>query len=88
VIAALVTEVTAAVVMVKVAVLAPAATITVLGTVTDAEPLDRLITVPPAGATPVRVTVPVELVPPTTLFEASVTFDGLAEATVRAWLRV
>jgi len=57
----------AVVVAVKVAVVAPAATVTVAGTVTAALLELRVTTVPPVGAAPVIVTVPVELVPPATL---------------------
>jgi len=51
---------------VKVAVVAPAATVTVEGTVADVELLCRVTARPPVGAGPVNVTVPVLLVPPAT----------------------
>jgi len=51
---------------VKVAVLAPAATVTVAGTVAAELEDVRLITWPPVGAAVFSVTVPVELVPPIT----------------------
>jgi hypothetical protein len=55
------------VVIVKVALVAPAATVTLAGTTAAAVLLlDKVTTAPPAGALPVRVTVPVELFPPTT----------------------
>jgi len=50
----------------KVAVVAPAATVTELGTVALVALDFRLTTTPPVGAAPVRVTVPVEDAPPTT----------------------
>ena len=57
---------TAVVVTVNVAVVAPAATVTDEGTVADALSDRRATEVPPVGAGPVRVTVPVEGLPPTT----------------------
>lgn len=45
----------------------PEATVTEEGTVADVLPLERLTTVPPDAAGPSRVTVPVELFPPTTV---------------------
>ena len=52
----------------NVAVVLPEATKTELGTVaTDVVPEDRLTVIPPAGAAAERVTVPVELVPTTTV---------------------
>ncbi len=63
---AVVDAVTVVVVMVKVAVVAPAGTTTLVGTVADAL-LEASVTVtPPVGAGPLRVRVPVELVPPVT----------------------
>ena len=56
------------VVTVKLALVAPAGMVTLAGTL--AEPgswLDRLTTVPPVGAAPGRLTVPVEGLPPVTL---------------------
>jgi len=55
------------VVAVNVAVVAPAATTTDPGTVTAALFELRVTVVPPVGAGPLMVTVPVELVPPATL---------------------
>ena len=53
---------------VKVAVVFPAETETLDGTVaTDVLLLERVTTAPPEGAAAVRVTVPVELFPPLTL---------------------
>jgi len=52
---------------VKVAVVAFAATVTLAGTCAAAVLLlDRVTAAPPAGAGPLRVTVPVELTPPMT----------------------
>ena len=59
--------VTGLVVTVKVAVVAPAATVTLVGTVAAAESSERDTAAPPAGAAALKVTVPVEEVPPTTL---------------------
>jgi hypothetical protein len=55
------------VVMVNVAVELPAGTVTEVPTVAEAELLDRVTLMPPVGAAPVKVTVPVEDVPPVTL---------------------
>lgn len=57
---------TPVVVIVKVAVVEPAATRTVAGSVADVLFDERLTESPPVGALPLRVTVPVEEVPPTT----------------------
>src|SRR5262249_58903609 len=55
------------------ALAAPAATVTLAGTLAAAPPLASVATAPPAGAAAVRVTVPLEGLPPTTLvgFKAS-----------------
>lgn len=66
VITELVFAVTAMVVTVNVAVLAPAATVTEAGTLALVMLDLSATTSPPVGATPFRVTVPVEGVPPTT----------------------
>ena len=72
--------VTAVVFTVNVALLAPAATITVAGTVAaDVLLLERETTAPPVGAGPLSVTVPVEGDPPVTLVGFSV-----SEERVRA----
>jgi len=73
----IVTEVEAAtafVVMIKVAVVAPAATVTLAGVVAAAVLLEESVTsTPPPGAGPVRVTVPVDEAGPTTLVGFTVT---------------
>jgi hypothetical protein len=64
---------TGKVVIAKVALLAPAATVTAEGTIaTSVLSLDSEMTAPPLGAGPESVTVPVEPLPPTTV-------EGLAE---------
>jgi len=58
---------------VKVALVLPLATVTLAGTLaTKLLLLDKETTVPPPGAGAVRVTVPVEILPPTTLVGLSV----------------
>jgi len=52
--------------MVKRALVAPAGTVTVLGTLARLELLRNCTTTPPAGAGPLRVTVPVAVLPPQT----------------------
>src|SRR5256885_16411454 len=59
--------VTALVVTVNVALLAPAATVTLAGTVAVDVLLLRVTAAPPVGAGPLSVTVPVEGDPPVTL---------------------
>lgn len=66
VIAAVVSAATGVVAMLKLALVAPAATVTVAGTVAFGLLEARLITVPPAGAAFAILTVPVEPTPPTT----------------------
>jgi hypothetical protein len=60
-------ELTDEVVIVNVAEVAPAATVTLAGTVAEALLLASETTTPPLGAALVRVTVPVDDVPPVTL---------------------
>ena len=67
---------TAVVVTVNVAVDAPAATVTLAGTVADALLLERLTTIPPVGAGEPSVIVPVAFVPPLTAV-------GFTETAVR-----
>jgi hypothetical protein len=69
--------VTVVVVTVKVAVVAPAGTVTLAGSDAAALLSDNVTTVPAEGAGPVKVTVPVEEVPPVTL-------EGLSVREVRA----
>ena len=68
--AEIVTGVTAAttlVLTVKVAPVAPAETVTLAGTLAAALLLESATCAPPAGAAPLKVTVPVEEFPPVTL---------------------
>ena len=67
VIVAVVIEETDVVVTVKLALVDPLATVTLLGTLALELLLLKLTTVPPEGAAELRVTVPVELLPPVTL---------------------
>ena len=67
---------TAAVVAVNVAVLAPAATVTEAGTDTTGADAVNVTTVPPEGAGPLRVTVPVAEAPPATEAGENVTLRG------------
>ena len=79
---------TAVVVTVKVAVVAPAATVTLTGTVAAALLLDRVTASPPVGAALPKVTVPVDEVPPVTEVGFSVTDDTAEELTVRVKVAV
>src|SRR5437016_2283817 len=63
------------------ALLAPAGTVTLAGTVaTDVLLLDRVTTAPPLGAAPLSVTRPVDGTPPLTVVGVSVTEDKVREA--------
>jgi hypothetical protein len=62
--------------IVKPALVCPAATVTLAGTVAAALLLDNVTTVPPLGAAAVRVTVPVELAPAVTVLGFSVSAEG------------
>jgi hypothetical protein len=84
VIVAVLDTLTDVVVTVKVALLAPAATVTLAGTVAAAVLLESETTAPPEGAALVNVTVPVDELPPTTLVGFTDTEDRLATAGA-AW---
>ena len=72
--------VTALVLTVNVALLAPAATVTLAGTVAvDVLLLERETVAPPAGAGPLSVTVPVEGDPPVTLIGFSAIEESVGE---------
>jgi hypothetical protein len=77
------------VLMVKLALVAPAATVTLTGTVaTAAFPLESETTAPPLGAPLLSVTVPCEALPPTTEFGFTLTADKLAATGAAcAWKR-
>ena len=71
-------------VMVKVAVLAPAATRTLAGTVAAAVLLlERVTVAPPVGAGPVSVTVPVDVLPPVSFVGLRARVDNAGGFTVR-----
>ena len=77
-------DATAEVVIVKVAVVAPGATVTFAGNCAAAVLLlVRVTTAPLDGAGPVKVTVPVEEVPPITEVGLSVTEVSVAAVTVK-----
>ena len=74
---------TAVVATVKVAVVPPAATITLVGTVaTVGRLLVKLTPMPPVGAGPLRVTVPVDAFPPATLAGFTPTEDSVTGTDV------
>jgi hypothetical protein len=83
VIVAVVVVPTATVPTVNVAVSAPPGTVTLLGTVAAAWSLDRVTTAPPAGAGLLRVTVPVEGLPPTNAAGLSDTDESVGGLIVR-----
>ncbi len=66
----------------KVAVVLPAATTTEEGTVAAALLLDSVTVVPPVGAALVRVTVPVDTLPRTTLAGLSETAESVGTVIV------
>src|SRR6266478_3322047 len=72
--------VTALVLTVNVALLAPAATVTLAGTVAVDVLLERETAAPPLGAGPLSVTVPVEGDPPVTLVGFSVSEERVGRA--------
>src|SRR5437867_9781758 len=76
-------EPTGVVLTVKVALVLPAGTVTLAGTV--AAPvllLDKLTTAPPLGAGPLSVTVPVEELPPVTLVGLRLSDESVGGAGV------
>lgn len=74
---------TAVVLMLKMAVVAPAATVTVDCTVAFVLFEERLIPTPPVAAGPDKVTVPVALLPPTTDAGEMVTLRRVGASIVR-----
>ena len=75
----------AVVLTLKVAVVEPAATVTLAGTVAAAALLlDRVTSVPPLGAAFVNVTVAVEGLPPVTVAGFNVSPDAAAEVEMSA----
>ena len=76
-------DVTAEVLIVNVAVVLPAATVTLDGTfVAVVLLLDSVTTAPAPGAGPVRVTVPVDVFPPRTELGLRATEDNASGVTV------
>jgi hypothetical protein len=74
---------TGVVVIVNVALVEPAGTVTLAGTVAAALPEVRLTDIPPVGAGPVKVTVPVDDVPPMTAVGFKLTPDTIGALTVK-----
>ena len=82
-------DATPLVLIVNVARVNPAAIVTFVGTcATELLLLCKVMTAPPAGAAPFKVTVPVELFPPTTDVGLLVTEERVAALTVRVVLLV
>jgi len=77
---------TALVVTLKVAPVAPAATVTVDPTWADGSLLESATTAPPVGAAPLSVTVPVELFPPVTLVGLKVNEDRVTGPPLVAYV--
>ena len=73
---------TALVVTANVTELAPAPIVTVFGTVTTALLLDSATTKPPGSAFPLRVTVPIEVLPPVTLLGLTATDESVGRVMV------
>lgn len=71
------------VVIVNVALLSPAGTVTVPGTVASAEPEDSATTEPPVGALPLSLTVPVVESPPSIGLVANSTSEAIGGSMVR-----
>ncbi len=77
-------EVTLFVVMPNLTVVMPAGTVAFLGTVaTEERLLESATVVPPVGAGPSSVTVPVDELPPCTLIGLRVKDDGVGSLTVK-----
>ena len=72
--------VTALVLTVKVALLAPARTVTLEGTLAATLLLESITCAPPVGAGPLSVTVPVDCTPPVTLVGFSVSEESVGRA--------
>ena len=82
-------EVTAAVVIANVAVVSPAATVTDAGTwATAVRLLVSVTTIPPSGAGPFNVTVPVDGFPPCTLVGFKVRVEAMGAVTVKVAFRL
>ncbi len=75
-------EPTSEVLIGKVALVEPAGTVTVGGTVTEVSWADNDTTAPPVGAGPLRVTVPVVLLPPTTVLGLRVSAEAVTSVLV------
>lgn len=71
----------------KVPLVLPAATVNEFGSVADVALLERETVIPPVGAAPVRVTVPVAAVPPATLVGLTET-DEIDKVTAGVIVRV
>jgi hypothetical protein len=78
-----VAELTPLVVTVNVALVAPAATVTLTGVVAEVLSSERVTTAPPVGAGPLKVAVPVVLLPPVTLVGLKVTVESTGGIIVR-----
>jgi hypothetical protein len=76
-------DATPLVVIVKVVLVDPADIVTLGGTCAAVSLLCKVTTAPPAGAAPFKVTIPVELLPPTTEAGFLVSEDRVAALTVR-----
>jgi hypothetical protein len=72
----------------NVAVVCPAATVTLAGTVADVLLLPSVTTAPPVGATALNVTVPVEPAPPVTLVGFNDTEEIVTEFTTGFTVKV
>ena len=82
-------DTTALVVTLKVALVAPADTVTLVGTAATAELLlESAICAPPAGAGPFSLTVPVEALPPVTLVGLRASDETTGASTVSEAVRV